>query len=378
MDADVPAKDALISGPDAMRQWTRNNPRASFHVAGIEFGRVEISGLSNDEWIVLHHAQFGGTKFEQLLIINADLSNTNFNHLIAKEAEFTNVTLDASSFANAKIESLRLNNVRCNGSTEFTNAYLPAAKFSDCTFDNTKFTNAELMGAAFTRGSLMYVDFSGANLDGCTFASPILASSLAFWGTKNLETSTGLEKINIQQQTGIHGDAIGLEQRERPRWKDYLDWTRIRVLGRLPLFGISYATLVFIPVIIGSIAMVNTSIERIQEAGLVGLSGNSFEGVIPAVKIPTLMVWSLIAAALLAIASTLYHVFCPTRIQEFTQEQWVNELNKPLMHYLPHAWKMPRIRIICIWAYAVGGLSGLFILSIKAFQTIGYIVRYGE
>jgi hypothetical protein len=50
---------------------------------------------------------------------------------------------------------------------------------------------------------------------------------------------------------------------------------------------------------------------------------------------------------LLAVGSTLYTFFCPSRIKEFSCDQWCDQLGHSLLHYWPLAWKHRYIRLTC-------------------------------
>src|SRR2546425_3893712 len=46
-----------------------------------------------------------------------------------------------------------------------------------------------------------------------------------------------------------------------------------------------------------------------------------------------------------AIGSTLYTFFCPSRIKEFSRDQWCDQIGHSLVHYWPFAWKHRGARV---------------------------------
>jgi hypothetical protein len=84
----------------------------------------------------------------------------------------------------------------------------------------------------------------------------------------------------------------------------------------------------------------------------------------------------LISTGLLAVASTLYTFFAPSRIKEFSRDQWCDQLGRPLLHYWPLAWKHRYIRLICAACYALGGGGALWVLGTKVGHTGWFIWRH--
>jgi hypothetical protein len=89
--------------------------------------------------------------------------------------------------------------------------------------------------------------------------------------------------------------------------------------------------------------------------------------------LPRLSLVLLVSTVLLAIASTLYTFFCPSRIKEFSRDQWCDQLGRSLMHYWPLAWKHRRIRLICAACYVLGGVGALWVIGSKVWGTAVFI-----
>jgi hypothetical protein len=79
---------------------------------------------------------------------------------------------------------------------------------------------------------------------------------------------------------------------------------------------------------------------------------------------------------LLAAGSTLYAFFSPSRIKEFSRDQWCDQLGRSLLHYWPLAWKHRYIRLACATCYAFGGAGALWVLGTKVGQTALFILQH--
>ena len=89
--------------------------------------------------------------------------------------------------------------------------------------------------------------------------------------------------------------------------------------------------------------------------------------------IPSLSLKLLISTVLLAIASTAYAFFCPSRIKEFSKEVWQYELRHSLLHYWPLAWKGRWVRLVCATCYILGGFGVLYVLISKLWSVAVFI-----
>jgi hypothetical protein len=78
-------------------------------------------------------------------------------------------------------------------------------------------------------------------------------------------------------------------------------------------------------------------------------------------RIPSLSFVFLLSTGLLAAGSTLYTLFCPSRVKEFSRDQWCDQLGRSLLHYWPLAWKHRYIRPACAACYALGGAGAFWV-----------------
>jgi hypothetical protein len=148
-------------------------------------------------------------------------------------------------------------------------------------------------------------------------------------------------------------------------------------VGRLPLFGASYTALILIPIVFYGLALYNDKIELIRawaEQG--GTVPDYLLGRLRPRPIPSQSFVVLLSTGLLAVGSTLYTFFCPSRVKEFSRDQWCDQLGRSLLHYWPLAWKHRSIRLTCAACYAFGGAGALWVLSTKVWQTARFILQH--
>jgi hypothetical protein len=146
----------------------------------------------------------------------------------------------------------------------------------------------------------------------------------------------------------------------------------------LPLFGASYTALIIIPAYVYLLGIYNQKIEAIQawlsshptgEVG--GISAKASSAALKYIHtepIPINFRILFLSAIFLAIASTIYALFCPSRVKEFSRDQWCDELGRSLVHYWAEAWTRRWLRLACAVLYALGGVMALYVLCRKLYD----------
>jgi hypothetical protein len=66
----------------------------------------------------------------------------------------------------------------------------------------------------------------------------------------------------------------------------------------------------------------------------------------------------------------------PSRLKEFSRDQWCDQLGRSLLHYWPFAWKHRSIRLTCAACYALGGVGALWVLGTKVGKTALFILQH--
>jgi hypothetical protein len=181
------------------------------------------------------------------------------------------------------------------------------------------------------------------------------------------------------------------------RWPERrCDWEALRTFGQLPLFGVSYTILILVPITLFLISFYNQKVDVLRGwAGKVKQSEKQLRDKLPRqVADPMVTLARTVdeklhhqpidgqslflfgSTVLLAIASTIYTIWCPTRIKEFSKDRWCDELRKPLIHYWPLSWSHRTTRIICWVCYLIGGTVAIWVIACKVWWAFGYIVEH--
>lgn len=248
--------------------------------------------------------------------------------------------------------------------------------FSGLTLNGANFSNCSLHGSRFSNSVLISCTFDGSDWKGCDFFNANF-SNCHCREVRNAHKATGLDKIPEQSS------AVYFESAQRPWSNSLLDWERIGLIGRLPLFGASSVALVLIPFYFYILDVYNRHVDAWKAAlarhpetdafTMIGKEALDRFGNLP---IPGRSLEALISAVLLFVASVLYGFFCPPRIKQFSREQWCYAFDqKSTITYWPIAWKYPALRMICAAFYLIGGLLATWIISWKIYETAVYIWR---
>lgn len=159
---------------------------------------------------------------------------------------------------------------------------------------------------------------------------------------------------------------------------------RLRTFGRLPLFGVSFSTLVAIPVVTFLIGVDNEQVGRLQDWAsthaekLPPVATSLLEQLasrLHPIPIPSLSFCLLISTLFLGTASMLYALVCPARVKEFSLERWTAELNRPALHYLPLSWSHRWVRLVAGVCYLVGASGTIAILIVKLWNAAVFIIK---
>ncbi|WP_439628196.1 pentapeptide repeat-containing protein [Gemmata sp.] len=379
---------ALVhQGKEAFLAWRKVNPDAIVDFAHSDFQGYDFVGweLGN---INFSHSNLEGAKFD-----NVEFRGSNFQNAMLTGATFRGAksTEGSISFGNAELDrcdfgrTLFLNSdFTSSDSTgaNFQNALLVGSRWYAATFINADFSCADLLRANFDMADLSGSKLDSADLSRATFDRTKLnncsISKANFFeamcnrgeweDVRGLQLAKGLETITASE------DPLYLENCER-HWLDRCcDWERLRTFGRMPLFGLSYSVLILIPIYIYGLAWYNTQIDKLQLGQATG-EWSLVQHLQP-MPLPSRSLILLISTILLAIASTLYTLFCPSRIREFTKDVWCDQLNRSLLNYWPLAWRYPGVRALCGACYVVGGFGALYVLVAKIATAGAYIWRH--
>jgi hypothetical protein len=315
-------------------------------------GYFEETQLNGD---VLQQCDISSASLRSLQLSHIDLSGRDLNQVsfagsFLEEADFSNSNLEGAVFHNSKLRGANLSN----------------ANLTQARFENADLTQALLVNVKLERAIIVGANLNKANVRGANFFEATLnRSSMQFlegaYNAKDLVTTT----------IGRDADVLYFPTVIRSWPERWVDWEKIRVVGRLPLFGASYAGLISIPFYVYVVGVYNEKINAVRE----WIS----QSVPPAAAPPILKhlhtepfpeSFSVLLAAtiFLAIASTIYVLACPSRIKEFSADQWRYELGHSLVHYWPEAWKQRPLRLLSALCFLLGGLGALYVLIPKVLR----------
>jgi hypothetical protein len=198
--------------------------------------------------------------------------------------------------------------------------------------------------------------FDGVSFDGGTEFGTLRMESI-----RGLETSLGLEGIEIRATDRARDLEYDLAASIFPIWYRKFSWATLRGFGSLPFFGLSYGGTALILFLLSVIDHYNAQIGglkvKVDASDTIGALQSFIDRLNPLSlnwQMPTL----LLGAVLLMIASTIYAWKCPLRIKEFSLERWTKELGKPAVNYVPLTWRNPVLRWICgVLFWAGSGLT---------------------
>jgi hypothetical protein len=228
--------------------------------------------------------------------------------------------------------------------------------------------------------------FSGIKITDSSFSSTaftdILFHNVEF-GKIVLHETSGLSRCFQLEQVIVANDQVSylnrqLQSIETSIVDKWASWDRLRTFGRLPLFGTSFSVLIVIPSLFWLLAEYNRQIDRIQRAVVAVPVPEHIKTLVSSlhpIQVPSLSLWILISTLLLAIASTLFTTFCPSRIKEYSPAQWEYQLRESMLPYLVDSWSNPLARIVAAPCYLLGAVGTVIILAIKLFNAGKFIIK---
>jgi uncharacterized protein YjbI with pentapeptide repeats len=237
---------------------------------------------------------------------------------------------------------------------------LQGANLHSIDLRNADLTNADLSGAVLRRAHLQEANLSHAQLQHADLFEARLSRA-------DLQSVKGLRKARYLETALLgEGDPQHVETCERQPLEYWLDWERLRTLGRLPLFGLSYTTVLLVPLVMYGLAQYNDKVEyiRLIAAHLTNTADHPLSPIaalttkhLRPLPIPSQSLLLLVSSVFLAAASTIYAAACPTIVKDFSRSQWVYQLGRPLVHYWAQTWKYRWLRVVCAVCYLLGGLG---------------------
>ena len=332
---------------------------------GIHLERSSLQGAHLD------NIDFGPAQLLQVNLARADLKGAKLSKVNLKNANFQSADLTDANLKGSKLDATRFNSatlIRCSlDDTSLVRSVLSGANLESASLVGANLTRADLTSAKAPKAN-----FSGANFYECTLNRCDFDQARGLERSRHLETALITPGIDREQYFG----SVELPWTER-----FVSWEKIRWLGRLPLFAASYSAVIVIPFLYYLLDAYNRHVTEAREWAALAAKGADPPDVAKFIlnhlrpePIPDLSLILLGSTISLAIGATIFAA-CPSRIREFSRDQWTDELDRSLAHYWAVAWKWRAARLLCVLLYIVGGVGALWVLVSKLCNTFIFIVR---
>lgn len=296
----------------------------------------------------------------------------------------------------------------------FVGPFISNIKFIGCEFQNCIFLGVfirqcEFFSCSLIQCSMVNSGFLNGKLENCKI------DNLKPYGFKEIKLSNlMLVKVSIENQDmnlidvgGSYAEELtlkrvrnlkhlayrGLPRSERP-WLDqiiepelskidkFVNWEKLKAFSKLPLFSISYFALLATPAVLWIMAIYNNHVditrsflEKMPPPWDVAAT-NLIRRLHP-LPLPALSFWFFVGTVAIAIGSSVFALFCPDRIKEFTKRGWLDQIRGSILAYDPLSLSMPWARITCGITLLAGSVIVFCIISYKIISVGVYIWRYG-
>ena len=395
------------------------------------FHRCRFEGRSS--WPTsLKGCQFHGCDLSDVTFDGVDLSETRFE--ASGNPKFVMTDLTRAVFRRARLqtatfESVSLSETKFEGCTFFTpDENKRSVSFGACTGSKTQFRDSDLRRSQFSRTELSCAQFEGANLSdsvigqstfkacdfrgaslggpnmfieetrfvgGCAFRGATFSGAIfrkvdlqecdfrrASFDRTSFEKGVEVDYAVFSGARGMHGrygprleDIRGAERARYSFKGDICSWSRVRTVGTIRLFSVSYLAIILIWLYVRAVEWFNAQLVAFQAEHELAAQFPILSQLKP-LPIPSDLVYLLSAIILLAVGATTYTFWCPSIITENTETRWKNELNREVFEYRIHAWRFPLVRWISGLCYIVGGSWVVLQLSVKVWHVLKFL--FGE
>ncbi len=299
-------------------------------------------------------ADFSDSRLEYANLYNAGLKNADF-----VRANLRSVNLGSANLENSRLTLADLTGINLVRAI-LINAQLDGAHLEESTLTWANMEKANLYGTSIVRSNLLWVKFKEANLRSATFNSVALIGA-DLTGAKFSGCSfigCNLENIRFETTHSVAydgSDTIVCARRDR-----VLNWKKLSFIGKLPFFEVSWIGFTIALVIIFLTSKYDELIDSLGQY-------NDFSKILVHFRdlhasAPHLIWLALFSTFFLLIGSICYRLFCPSAIQEFSEEAWVSEHKQPRLIYFRESWSKARWQWVALLATVTGGFLLLCII----------------
>lgn len=302
---------------------------------------------------------FDGYNFTGFQIHNLTINNCVFKNCKFDEAKLVNVKTRETSFENCSFEKITLNSdvafIRCHfQKTSFNNNNIKAkVTFDTDIFDTCTWNNSSIEEAEFYKSSFLNSNFSKFKLRRCGLLGTLWEGTV-FSPTTKLEYCK-FHRNNTSETHDIFNDKSDKICFVKPhqRW----NWKLISKIGRLPTLEFSWSVFAIGLFLLSAILFINDSKFII-------------EGIRYPIPIPDQLIWLTLGSFCVSLGTFFYRAGCPERIQNFTENEWVEEHGHPRVFYREQCVQ----NIKWLYATTVFLTIGILILSYLIICRIAYVI----
>lgn len=351
-------------------------------LTGANLSGADLTKAKIDKSTIFARANLDGAKVDKTTLTSANVAGATLASLDLGGTDFSGRDLSGIDFRSSNLTGANFTGAKMHG-VSLISAKLQEANLTDCDL-----TGANLLAADINGGRLLRANLSRANLDRAILAEADISGADFFEAqvdNASFKPARGAYKAQHLLTTRIQSDAQYFSSIIRKWPERLLDWERIRLAGRLPLFGASYAGLIVIPTYVYILEIYNQNIEAARmwiSAHTVSnnLSTEMTEKILAHLHtehIPDSLFLLFISTIALAIAATIYAIACPSRVKEFSRDQWCDQFGHSLVHYWPEAWKTRWLRLVCAFLYVTGGIGAGYVLVQKLYY-VGMLLYHSQ
>ncbi|MFI4882519.1 MAG: pentapeptide repeat-containing protein [Phycisphaerales bacterium JB064] len=264
-----------------------------------------------------------------------------------------------------------------------------AANFTQCSFRQCSFREVELNGTTFDNTSLRGSQFHLVRLSSVKLSEVDLSNIKGLFGpNRAFAHDSGIkdhhtESARFHRPWKIRKGFIGIVDRAVDLLERHAaHWERLRTIGQLRLFGVSYLAVIAITSYTLFARWHNTRVvssaraaaERARQTGEDDMWATLL-GALPQLPTPAHLGYQLAATAALAIAATIYALWCPNEVREATEVGWTRRMGQPLWEYRSAKWSRAWARYSCLVLFLIGGAYTLWYLVARAGSAVVYLLQ---
>ncbi len=333
--------------------------------------------------IYLQGGSFNDADVKDVVLHDADLSNSHWTDARFCEARGVRAIFEKATLNKCIFRECNYPNGR------FQRTMLASAEFHTCKLLRCSFRRATLMGATLSDTSLRGSRFHIASIKHLNLSKTNLSNAKGLFGpNRAIAESYSIQEHHIEDARfyrpwKIRKGALGLADRAVDNLERHAaNWERLRTIGQLRLFGVSYLAVIAITSYTLLARWHNTRVvssaraaaERARQTGEDDMWATLL-GSLPQLPTPAHLGYQLAATALLAAAATIYALRCPNEVREATEVGWTRRMGQPLWEYRSAKWSRAGARYLCLVLFLAGGSYTLWYLLRRSGAAVWYLLQ---